>query len=904
MYTARRYPQEYWNRTAFVCGPTGHLVGTFVLHRKGTDYRSTYRFNLAASDDEWTAPIMAEVGPDGNVWMLDWYNFIVQHNPTPAGFETGRGNAYETDLRDKRHGRIYRFVYEPAGPSVPYALAPDDPQAWASTLAHPNLLWRRHAQRRIVERGGTDVVPRLLELVRDRSLDPIGLNVGAIHALWTLHGLGVLDGSHTHALAAATDALQHPSAGVRRNAVQVLPLLPESAERIVAARLLEDPDPQVRLAALLALADQPRIEPGAQALAGLCRRADLLQDRYERDGMIAAASHYDSDFLRAVANHPPVSDAPLSEPLAEVLRVVAEHFARGGPGVEGPRLLADLKDADATILTAIMTGLAAGWTNDEPLAIDEDVLKALEQVIERLAATDRGQLVRLANRWGTSRFSKYAAATVAGLLTQMDDAERPLAERLAAAEQLFAFQPDEDEVVASLLERITPQLEPDLAVGWIEALGRTSSDQLGPSIVGKFAQLTPLTRSAAVALLLKRPAATEALIEALDRGEIQLTELSLDQRQSLARHPSRTIREAARRLLERGGALPNADRQRVLDALHSVTEQTGDPAAGKLVFTKVCAKCHLHGREGNRIGPDLTGMAVHPKHELLIHILDPNRSVESNFRTYTVVTNEGLVLTGMLASESRTALELFNAEGEKKTVLREDIDELLASTLSLMPEGFEKQVSELELRDLLEFLTQRGRFVPVDLSRAATIASDRGMFIDPESDVERLIFEDWSSKEFQGVPFQLIDPRQGRIANVILLNSPNGAVARRMPRSVQVPVGGPAKKIHLLSGVSGWGYPYGQRGDVSLIVRLQYADGETEDHPLQNGIHFADYIRVVDVPESQLAFRLRGQQIRYLAVTPQRAESIDLIEFVKGPDTSAPVVMAVTLETETPSTGP
>jgi uncharacterized protein len=68
--------------------------------------------NLMASDDEWTAPIMAEVGPDGNVWILDWYNYIVQHNPTPAGFQTGKGNAYETRLRDKRHGRIYRVVYQ------------------------------------------------------------------------------------------------------------------------------------------------------------------------------------------------------------------------------------------------------------------------------------------------------------------------------------------------------------------------------------------------------------------------------------------------------------------------------------------------------------------------------------------------------------------------------------------------------------------------------------------------------------------------------------------------------------------------------------------------------------------------------------------------------------------------
>ena len=105
---------------------------------------------------------------------------------------------------------------------------------------------------------------------------------------------------------------------------------------------------------------------------------------------------------------------------------------------------------------------------------------------------------------------------------------------------------------------------------------------------------------------------------------------------------------------------------------------------------------------------------------------------------------------------------------------------------------------------------------------------------------------------------------------MILLNGPNGKFPPQMPRSVELPCHAPAKAIHFLSGVSGWGYPDGQKGTVSMIVRLHYADGSAEDHPLENGDHFADYIRVVDVPGSKLAFRLRGQQIRYLAVHPKK----------------------------------
>jgi hypothetical protein len=98
--------------------------------------------------------------------------------------------------------------------------------------------------------------------------------------------------------------------------------------------------------------------------------------------------------------------------------------------------------------------------------------------------------------------------------------------------------------------------------------------------------------------------------------------------------------------------------------------------------------------------------------------------------------------------------------------------------------------------------------------------------------------------------------------------------------------------------VSGWGYAGGKADPtVSMIVRLIYADGTSEEHPLENGVHFADYIRQVDVPGSRLAFKLRGQQIRYLAIEPRRRDVIASIELVKGTDQTAPVVMAVTVET-------
>jgi uncharacterized protein len=289
-------------------------------------------------------------------------------------------------------------------------------------------------------------------------------------------------------------------------------------------------------------------------------------------------------------------------------------------------------------------------------------------------------------------------------------------------------------------------------------------------------------------------------------------------------------------------------------------------------------------------------MAVHGKDQLLVHILDPNRDVEGNFVTYVALLTDGLVVSGMLAGESAASVELIDAQGKRHAILREDIEELSRSGASLMPEGFEKQLSRTQLADLLAHLTDHGRFMPIDLQQVATISSDRGMFHGPESKVERLVFDDWGPKEFEGIPFYPLDPQNGRARNVVLLNGPRGATAPTMPRSVELKCGPAAKAIHFLSGVSGWGFPTTDAGTLSMVVRLRYADGAIEDHKFINGVHFADYLGAADVPESKRAFSLGQQQLRYVKVEPKRAEPIDAIELIKGDDDTAPIIMAVTAE--------
>jgi uncharacterized protein len=148
-----------------------------------------------------------------------------------------------------------------------------------------------------------------------------------------------------------------------------------------------------------------------------------------------------------------------------------------------------------------------------------------------------------------------------------------------------------------------------------------------------------------------------------------------------------------------------------------------------------------------------------------------------------------------------------------------------------------------------------------------------------------------------GIPFQIIDPQGDKRPNLVLLYGPLGSKAPKMPKSVSLPLHAAAKAIHLLSGVSGWGYPYTQEKSVSMIVKLHYKDGTVEEHKLVNGEHFADYIQRNDVPGSKFAFLFDGkQQARYLTIQPKREGLIDRIEFVQGGDQTAPVIIALTVE--------
>ncbi|MFL0298458.1 PVC-type heme-binding CxxCH protein [Aquirufa novilacunae] len=309
-YSARSFPKEYWNQIAFVSEPTGHVIHQNRQVPTGSDFNDKEAFNFLAGADEWVSPVFAQVGPDGAVWVADWYSYIIQHNPVPQGFKNGGGNAYDTDLRDFTHGRIYRVGYNKAPAYTPVSLK--TPAECIAALSNSNLFWRLNAQRLLVERGNKDVVPALVALIGSAKTDEIGLAPGAIHALRTLEGLGVLP------MDVLARAMKHSSAAVRKQAVQVLPRTAASAKLILDQKMLNDKDSLVVLHSILALIESPTSPAVEAAMARKIAVSAKTTDRWIPDALAAYV----------MAGGPARRAAFISKQGAQSGAVVAEKLAK------------------------------------------------------------------------------------------------------------------------------------------------------------------------------------------------------------------------------------------------------------------------------------------------------------------------------------------------------------------------------------------------------------------------------------------------------------------------------------------------------------------------------------------------------------------------------------------------
>ena len=874
IYTARAFPKDYWNRVQFVAEPTGHILGQFYLERRGADFVAHNARNFLASDDEWTSPIYAEVGPDAALWVVDWYNYIIQHNPTPRGFRTGRGAAYETPLRDKSHGRIYRITHK-EGPSMgtadpamvdSFTRGKNSPELLVNALKNNNMLWRMHAQRLLVERGNKDVVPALCGLVRDQKVDEIGLNTAAIHALWVLHGLGANESGEGREAAIA--ALKHPAAGVRRAAVMTLPRDEAAAKALLSSKVVEDADGQVRMAALLALAEMPSSDVAANAILAALHEQRNSEDRWIPDAATTAAARNDAGFIKAVlgsvkpagatasasqtpanlirnssfeelsggrpagwrttthsgrgeftvgeigrtgsrsvkitsdgggdiswattvsvnprtdykltgwiktekvekigrANGAmlnvhelqdpvrggtkalagdndwtqveltfnsgqmqevtinclfggwgrargtawfddielvPAAGSELAGQVGRVTRLVTTHYAQRGPVDTIVPTLAALKGSSPQISVAVLDGLMSGWPADKTPSLSDADKRTLTSVMESLPESSRDRLLALAQKWNQPNlFGASVAAIIDTLKTQITDKSVEDDKRAAAAKRLVGLQ-DTPETTELVVSQVSLLSTPALASGFISALGESRNPATGKAIINAWSQFSPAIRRNAITVLMRRGEWAIALLDAVGRKQVNKGDLAVEHWSQLKQNPNRAVARRAERLAEITAPI-SADREAVIKKLLPLAKERGDAMKGKEVFATQCATCHAIGGQGGKIGPDLTGIGARDRAEVLTEILDPNRSVEANYRMWSVTTKEGDTFSGRMEAETQTTVEILDTTGQKHVVQRKDIESLEGSALSIMPNGLEGLPAD-DIKNLLEYLAQ------------------------------------------------------------------------------------------------------------------------------------------------------------------------------------------------------
>ncbi|MDB4438048.1 ThuA domain-containing protein [bacterium] len=281
-YDAHRFPNFYLkNDIAFVCAPTGKLVGQFHVTANGSGFNSKQLpNNIYNSADAWSGPVAAEVGPDGALWICDWYNIIIQHNPTPseqsAGFNAkrGKGNAYVTPLRDKEHGRIYRIY--PKGTLNESTVIPFDANSgWNLAGFLTNKVSRhigeKHRLAFVDDRNfgsmkNASDEQRKAVFENDLTLMKSDLKSDSLSSLWsfqTLHAMGRLD------LESITASLRSKNPALRRLALRVAPLDDTLEKLFIKGGNITEEDPRTLMELLLALAKVAPTETVARAVIGL-----------------------------------------------------------------------------------------------------------------------------------------------------------------------------------------------------------------------------------------------------------------------------------------------------------------------------------------------------------------------------------------------------------------------------------------------------------------------------------------------------------------------------------------------------------------------------------------------------------------------------------------------------------
>ncbi len=659
VYRGGAYPPEFQGNV-FIGDVGGNLVHRKTLEPNGIAMlgrRTEHEVEFLASTDNWFRPANFVNAPDGTLYVLDMYRETIEH---PASIPEDMKEHLDLESGNDR-GRIYRLVapgmtrFQPpklerlsAVELVPHL---ESPHGWVRETAH-RLIW---------ERGDQACVPLLEQLVSQGATPQ-----SRLLALWSLAGLDGLTAAHL--MTGLKDA--HPR--VREQAVKLAG--PRMTQDLLAecVPLLTDPDPRVRWQLAFSLGDR------AVAGSDVFLRQLAVKWGTDADMRLAVLSSIPATeagrFTQELVWNPATAGEPFTREMLTLTAAGGDDAAVGG-------LLGDLltlrtaPTARHRLLLAFAEGLGRrGRTLEQPFASGEPPAELREA------------------------YASWRQQTLAALADPATDTPQ----RLAALEILTRVPGDDVYALAS--QWLGPQTSPDLQLRAARLLSTASSGEWSRKLLEAWKGLGPTTRREAIDRWTQSAQGVGVLLDGVESETIRPAELDRDKQTLLLAFPQADLKERAKTLLGSVGG----NRAEVVQGHQPVLSLTGDAAAGKVVYAKICIQCHRAGSEGHQVGPDMASFQNKAPADLLIAILDPNREAQPIYTTYTAVTLQGQVATGIIAAENATSLTLRRAEGKEETLPRDQLEDLISNGVSLMPEGLEKDLTPQQFADVIAFIKGLG----------------------------------------------------------------------------------------------------------------------------------------------------------------------------------------------------
>jgi putative heme-binding domain-containing protein len=712
-YAAEHFPPEYRD-TLFIGNPVTGRVNHDKLAAHGSTFEAIEQPDFVTCDDPWFRPVNLQVGPDGALYIADFYNRIIGHYEVPL---THPG-------RDRERGRIWRVVYTGRGVSDP----PKTPPARVATLASEasldqllemldddNLVQRTLATHEIVDRIGVSAIGGLQKLLvlADSTTHQ------RVHAMWALERLAGLNDTLLAKLAADNDR------AVRTHVMKLLAERSWESSSLVAAALT-DADPFVRRAAADALARHP-LASNVQPLLTLWRQtvpADThlihtarmaLRDQLQMPGVygqlqqIAGDDRDSLDRLADVSLGVPTEAAAAfilsqlsSDTLAPRREELVHHTARYLAEerlADLYRLALGLQELPLDQQVGVVRSLGRG-VQERGATLPGDVVDWVKQVAETLLSADNeGQArqgIELARDLRLPLFDQLASA--AGRESRFAQL-RPAALDACVANDASRAQA----LVASIL---TEPAEPiDLRQHAARTLAAINTDESRARLLAHLQAAPERLAVEIAAALAESSQGGEGLLAAVSEGKASAR--LLQETNVVTRLKSRNLPDFEARLAKLTAGLPPRD-QRIneLIAQRSQLMAGGQPEVvrGAEVFAKHCANCHRIGEQGAKIGPNLDGVGIRGADRLLEDILDPSRNVDQAFRTTQIVTIDGRIVTGLALREEGEIVVLADGQGKELRVPKEEIDERVESQISLMPSNVPDLVNEADFVHLVGYL--------------------------------------------------------------------------------------------------------------------------------------------------------------------------------------------------------